>query len=80
MTSVLASSRSHHQGETAQLLLIVSDGRGLFMEGMEAVKRAVRNATAARVFTAFVIIDNPENKVREKDRDEKITKLTFWIG
>ena len=49
--------------ETSQLLLIVSDGRGLFLEGMETVNAAVRLARAARVFIVFVIIDNPVNKV-----------------
>lgn len=50
--------------ETSQLLLIVSDGRGLFMEGMEVVMSAVRQAREANVFIVFVIIDNPQNKVR----------------
>ena len=49
--------------ETSQLLLIVSDGKGLFLEGMEVVKSAVRQAREANVFVVFVILDNPENKV-----------------
>lgn len=49
--------------ETSQLLLIVSDGRGLFSEGMEMVKSAVRQAREANVFLVFVVIDNPQNKV-----------------
>lgn len=49
--------------ETSQLLLIVSDGRGLFSEGMETVKSAVRQAREANIFLVFVVIDNPLNKV-----------------
>ena len=62
-------ARSHQRGggstsgEISQLLLIVSDGRGLFLEGMEAVKSAVRQAMEANVFVVFVVIDNPNNKV-----------------
>ena len=64
----MMEARQHQQSkmgnpETAQLLLIVSDGRGLFMEGMETVKTAVRQAREAKVFIVFVIIDSPNNKV-----------------
>ena len=61
-----ARARQHVTGaraETSQLLLIVSDGRGLFLEGVEVVKRAVRQAREANIFIAFVILDNPKNKV-----------------
>ncbi|XP_033739322.1 midasin-like [Pecten maximus] len=67
ITSLMVDARSRQQGmlgnpDTSQLLLIVSDGRGLFVEGMETVKAAVRQAREARLFLVFVIIDNPENK------------------
>lgn len=67
---MMLQARSRQQGtlghpETSQLLLIVSDGRGLFLEGMEVVKAAVRKARHANVFLVFVIIDNPQNKVRD---------------
>jgi midasin len=67
----MLDARNKQQGsmgnpETSQLLLIVSDGRGLFMEGMEVVKSAVRQAREANVFLVFVIIDNPQNKVKMK--------------
>ncbi|XP_056015325.1 midasin-like isoform X2 [Ostrea edulis] len=66
-TSVMMDARSRQRGmlgnpETSQLLLIVSDGRGLFNEGMETVKSAVRQAREANVFLVFVVIDNPQNK------------------
>ena len=49
--------------ETSQLLLVVSDGRGLFLEGMETVKAAVRAARDANVFLVFVVLDNPDSRV-----------------
>jgi len=48
--------------DLSQLLLIVSDGRGIFLEGMETVQKAVRIAREARIFMVFVILDNPANK------------------
>ena len=49
--------------ETAQLLLIVSDGRGVNSKGVGVVRRAVRQAREANVFIIFVILDDPKNKV-----------------
>lgn len=49
--------------ETAQLLLIVSDGRGLFLEGKERVKAAVQSVQNANIFVIFVILDNPNSRV-----------------
>lgn len=46
----------------AKLLVIVSDGRGVFSEGESFVRGAVRRARLANVFMVFVIIDSPENK------------------
>uniref|UniRef100_A0AAQ5XCQ8 Midasin n=1 Tax=Amphiprion ocellaris TaxID=80972 RepID=A0AAQ5XCQ8_AMPOC len=48
--------------ETAQLLVIVSDGRGLFLEGKERVMAAVRAARSANVFVIFVVLDNPNSR------------------
>uniref|UniRef100_A0A8B9KRB9 Midasin n=1 Tax=Astyanax mexicanus TaxID=7994 RepID=A0A8B9KRB9_ASTMX len=48
--------------ETAQLLLIVSDGRGLFLEGKERVATAVQAARSANVFVIFVVLDNPNSR------------------
>ncbi|KAJ8918424.1 hypothetical protein NQ315_008121 [Exocentrus adspersus] len=46
----------------AKLLVIVSDGRGVFSEGETFVKQAIRRAKLSGIFMVFVIIDNPENK------------------
>ncbi|XP_056150027.1 midasin [Lampris incognitus] len=48
--------------ETAQLLLIVSDGRGLFLEGKERVSASVMAARNANVFVIFVVLDNPNSR------------------
>ncbi|XP_071957015.1 midasin-like [Antedon mediterranea] len=61
MTSAQYRLRGSSSG-TSQLLLVVSDGRGLFLEGMEAVRSAVRQARDSNIFLVFVILDNPKNK------------------
>lgn len=48
--------------ETAQLLLIVSDGRGLFLEGKDRVLAAVQAAQNANIFVIFVVLDNPNSR------------------
>ncbi|XP_042318311.1 midasin isoform X2 [Sceloporus undulatus] len=48
--------------ETAQLLLIVSDGRGLFLEGKERVTAAVQSVQNANIFIIFVVLDNPNSR------------------
>lgn len=48
--------------EIAQLLLIVSDGRGVSHEGSGLVNRAVRHAREKNIFIVFIVVDNPENK------------------
>uniref|UniRef100_A0A3Q2XAQ5 Midasin AAA ATPase 1 n=1 Tax=Hippocampus comes TaxID=109280 RepID=A0A3Q2XAQ5_HIPCM len=47
---------------TAQLLIIVSDGRGLFLEGNQRVMAAVQAARSANVFLIFVVLDNPNSR------------------
>ncbi|XP_055981327.1 midasin [Sorex fumeus] len=48
--------------ETAQLLLVVSDGRGLFLEGKDRVLAAVQAAQMAKIFVIFVVLDNPNSR------------------
>jgi len=45
--------------------MVVSDGRGLFLEGVEKVKQAVRMAISSGIFLVFVVIDNPHGKVMQ---------------
>nr|XP_026493936.1 midasin isoform X1 [Vanessa tameamea] len=46
----------------AKLLVVVSDGRGIFSEGETRVIQAVRRARQQGIFLVYVIIDNPDNK------------------
>ncbi|XP_013187576.2 midasin [Amyelois transitella] len=46
----------------AKLLVVVSDGRGIFSEGETRVLQAVRRARQQGIFLVYVIIDNPDNK------------------
>ncbi|XP_007570662.1 midasin isoform X2 [Poecilia formosa] len=65
-TKMFLSARQQIPGslssETAQLLLIVSDGRGLFLEGKERVVAAVKGARTANIFVIFVVLDNPNTR------------------
>ncbi|KAL0267009.1 UNVERIFIED_CONTAM: hypothetical protein PYX00_009398 [Menopon gallinae] len=55
-------TRGKRKGEVSQLLIIISDGRGVFSEGLEKVKLAVRRATDQGIFIVFVIVDEPMSK------------------
>ncbi|XP_059556931.1 midasin isoform X4 [Myotis daubentonii] len=48
--------------DAAQLLLVVSDGRGLFLEGKDRVLAAVQAARNANIFVIFVVLDNPSSR------------------
>lgn len=48
----------------AQLLVIMSDGRGIQSEGPSVVKNAIRAAKVHGIFIVFIIIDNPTSKVK----------------
>ncbi|XP_071447069.1 midasin [Hetaerina americana] len=62
-TSLLSGSKTSCAVgvSVAQLLVIVSDGRGVWNEGSDRVKHAVRRAQDSGIFTVFVIVDNPES-------------------
>lgn len=85
LDSRLTASGRPDQPSTSQLMLIISDGRGLYLEGMDKVKAAVRRAHAAKVFIVFVILDNPLNKVIVRNNILAIILLYYfyrsdWIG
>ncbi|XP_033336576.2 midasin [Megalopta genalis] len=48
--------------DNAKLVTILSDGRGIFSEGVEKVTTAVRRAKLQNIFLVFIIVDNPLNK------------------
>ena len=47
-----------HGRTTSQLLLILSDGRGIYNEGKDKVLEHVRRLKLSNVFIVFVIIEN----------------------
>lgn len=66
--------------ETSQLLLVVSDGRGLFLEGKERVAAAVQAARSANIFVIFVVLDNPNSRVRDPFGLKGLAKVkTFFL-
>ncbi|GAB6026519.1 hypothetical protein CHUAL_012942 [Chamberlinius hualienensis] len=46
----------------AQLLIIISDGRGIFNEGKDKVASAVRRVKEADILTVFLVLDSPKLK------------------
>ncbi|XP_059060931.1 midasin [Achroia grisella] len=65
----------------AKLLVIVSDGRGIFSEGETRVLQAVRRARQQGIFLVYVIIDNPDNKDSIMDiRRPLIDPVTNSLG
>lgn len=61
-TEMLNQLQSPSNVLNAKLLIIVSDGRGVFSEGETNIRQAVRRAKLSNIFMVFVIIDSPENK------------------
>ncbi|XP_051581140.1 midasin isoform X2 [Myxocyprinus asiaticus] len=65
-TNMFVAAKQHNPGstniESSQLLLVVSDGRGLFLEGKERVTAAVQAARSANIFVVFVVLDNPNSR------------------
>ena len=53
-------------GANSKLLVVISDGRGIFSEGKQYVQKTISRAKAANIFIVFVIIDNPNNEVSLK--------------
>lgn len=56
-------SNQSSSSDNAKLVTILSDGRGIFSEGIEEVTAAVRRAKLLNIFLVFVVVDNPLNKV-----------------
>ncbi|RVE47722.1 hypothetical protein evm_007611 [Chilo suppressalis] len=68
----------------AKLLVVVSDGRGIFSEGETRVIQAVRRARQQGIFLVYVIIDNPDNKdsimdIRRPILDPVTNTLTAFV-
>ncbi|GBN91977.1 Midasin [Araneus ventricosus] len=78
-TDVMVQSRNRSalmSKETAQLLVILSDGRGIFNDddkGKGTIVNAVREARDNNVFMVFIIIDSPDSQASILD----IQRVTF---
>jgi hypothetical protein len=46
----------------SKLMFILSDGRGIFYEGIETVRSAIRNAIQHGIFIVFILLETPANK------------------
>ncbi|CAH0590186.1 unnamed protein product [Chrysodeixis includens] len=69
----------------AKLLVVVSDGRGIFSEGETKVLHSVRRARQQGIFLVYVIIDNPDNKdsimdIRRPLLDPSTNALTGFVS
>jgi midasin len=60
-TAILSEEQrlSLHQsrGGRNQLLIVLSDGRGVFMDGAQAIEKAVRELNEEGIFSVFIILD-----------------------
>ena len=66
ITPLMMQNRTHMQspfsGSINQLLVIISDGRGIFLEGKDLVEKSVRQTMENGIFVIFIILDNPDNR------------------
>ena len=66
VTPIMLRNRTHATSAFSdsinQLLIIISDGRGIFLEGRDIVERTVRQTMDSGIFVIFVILDSPTNR------------------
>jgi midasin (ATPase involved in ribosome maturation) len=53
------NTNESNSNQVSKLLIILSDGRGIFYEGMEKVKHTVQKALQEKIFIVFIILDMP---------------------
>ena len=46
-----------NQNVMSKLLIILSDGRGVFYEGIDYVRNAIQKALQQKIFIVFIILD-----------------------
>ena len=59
--------------ESEKLLIIVSDGRGIFSKGRAQVAEAIKKAKSMGIFIILIIVDNP--KAEKSIKDIKVSKF-----
>ena len=76
------SASSADSRNVSQLLLIISDGRGIFNEGEEVVKTMVRRLNDIGVFTVFIVLDNVDtgNKLASRRSIFDTESVSFVDG
>jgi len=55
--------KQHNSSNSAKLMIILSDGKGVFVEGEQTIMNAVTRARMQNIFLLFIIVENPANKV-----------------
>jgi midasin len=70
--------------QMSQLLMIISDGRGLFNEGEQALRLRIKQLYDQGLFVVFLILDNPDHKdsimdimIPEFDAQGKVSLSTY---
>lgn len=70
--------------QLSQLVMIISDGRGLFNEGEQALRLRIKRLYEQGLFVVFLILDNPQHKdsisdivIPEFDAQGNITLSTY---
>ncbi|UJR34182.1 hypothetical protein I4U23_021588 [Adineta vaga] len=58
VTSTFSKEKLQISNPLSQLLIILSDGRGLTVSGKERLLKSVRHAISQNIFVVFVILDN----------------------
>ena len=61
------------------LLLILSDGHGVFHEGRERVTKAVMRARQAGYFVLFLVVEDPDNEDSVLDKEIYLKKFMSRI-
>ena len=51
----------HQQAGSPQLSLIISDAKGLFVEGRDLVKQSMQEAQSKNIFTILIILDSDKS-------------------
>ena len=64
--------------ESEKLLIIVSDGRGIFSKGRAQVAEAIKKAKSMGIFIILIIVDNP--KAEKSIKDIKVSNFPSGLS
>ena len=60
------------------MLIIVSDGRGIFSKGRAQVAEAIKKAKSMGIFIILIIVDNP--KAEKSIKDIKVSNFSSGLS